>query len=68
MEEDNLAALELEHHTLALRRVNLTLLLKPQSHMIVVRHLTALCRQKSSAHVKRRTGVSWSPLGLIAKW
>ena len=41
VEEDNLAALELEHHPLALRRVNLTLLLKPQSHMIVVRHLTS---------------------------
>ena len=32
MEEDNLAALELEHHPLPLRRVNLTLLLNPKPH------------------------------------
>ena len=60
VEEDNLAALELEHHPLPLRRVNLTLLLNPKPHD-VVRHLVC-------AHTKRRTGVSWSPLGLIAKW
>ena len=42
VEEDNLAALELEHHPLPLRRVNLTLLLNPKPHFntrIVIRPL-----------------------------